>query len=354
MEDLPTEQQPPSRRTLYIVLATIGAVVVIVLLILIFMMQKSPQSAEKNAAAGAETKFYGALANAAKQQKLRVGMYRETFANKADADSRQNVGTIASSLSEIDTEAAKYRSVFAYNFLQNDNSFSVGRCLDGTSYNDYYQPPATRTDRAKTLDDAASRLQLMPQGNLFKVTEALTYISCPHIGLLPASPPLPVARLSDGVMPVTLSDSQAAAWQKKLIEANLFTVKDEGVVDRNGQKLHKFSFAPSGDQFATNKQLYDIFYQTGEVQKIKSEHPTAEVDYEFQSINPINSGGIGGYYLIDMDKNLPVYSELYGTNPDKKVDESGAAKRNIAHTKQTYSYPDQPTIDLNTPLEFLN
>jgi hypothetical protein len=316
------------------------------------LLHKSSKNTQFSSDTTAEARLYGALANAAKQQKIRVSMYRETFATKADADTRKHVGTVASSVGELDTDKG-FRSVYAHNLLQSDGSFSVGRCIDNTTYNDYYKVPARPTTRAKTLQEAATRLKLMPQGNLFKVTQSLTYISCPHIGLLAASPPVAVTRLSDGVFPVTFSDQQATNWRQKLFTAKLFTVKDEGSVERDDRKLRKISFAPRDN--TTNQKLYDLFYETGEIAKIKSEQPKAEVDYEFQSINPNNTGGVGGYYLIDEQTNLPVYSELYSTNQDKSIAKSrSAADRNIARTKQVYAYPAGLTLDINTPLEFLN
>ena len=351
MPELPLVLQS-SRRNLYLIVGIV-LVVAIGTAVIIAHLQKTPQSATVPSPPGPETKLYAALANAAKQKKLRVAMYRETFANQADANARRNVGNIASSLSEIDTGRGKYRSVFAHNILAPDHSFSVGRCIDGKTYDDLYSPPARRTDAPKTLQDAATRLSLLPDGNLYYVDIPAVNISCPHIGLMPASPPIAVARLSDGLMPVTFSGAEAAQWQKKLASARLFAVRDEGMVDHAGQKLHKFSFTPKGDGLKVNEKLYTIFYETGEIKKIKAEHPRAEVAYEFQSINPLNSGGIKGFYLIDDHTNLPVYSELAGINPDKTFGETEGAARNIARTKQTYSYPTQLTIDLATPLAYL-
>lgn len=342
---------PSTKKRMLIVLAV--AVIIIGVGGALLLAARKPSTGTDSGSSAAEAKLYSALANAAQQQKIRVAMYRETFATKDDADARKNVGSVASSVSELDTDKG-YRSVFAHNLLQDDGSFSVGRCMDGTTYNDYYQAPATLTTRAKTLREAAGRLALMPKGNLYKVTQPLTFISCPHLGLMPANPPLAVARLSDGIFPVTFSADQAKDWQQKVAKAKLFTVKDEGLAEHDGKQLRKFSFSPKGGDYSASQKLYDIFRETGEIAKIKSEQPKAEVDYEFQSINPNNTGGVGGYYLIDEQTNLPVYSELYGTNPDKEMGKSRSAGRNIAKTKQTYAYPAQLALSLDTPLEFLD
>src|SRR6266498_4059956 len=336
-------------KNLNLILLVAAIVLGAAIVMAIWLNAQRSNSPASGASSSAETILYAALANAAKQQRLRVGMYRETFATKADADTRKNVGTVASSVSEVDIKKG-FRSVFANNILEEDGSYTIGRCVDGTTYNDYYQPPAKNTARAKTLQEAAGRLLLIPEGNLYKVTQPLTFITCPHLGLLPASPPVAMARLSDGVFPVTLTEAQARDWQQKIAAAKLFSVKDEGTVQRDGNDLRKISLAPHDE--STTQKLYDIFYETAEIAKTKLEQPKAEVDYEFQSMNPNNTGGVGGYYLINERQNLPVYSELYGTNPDK-TDDSRAAKRNIAHTKQTYTFPNQLSLDLDTPLEFL-
>ncbi len=338
-----------SKRTLFTVVGVILilGLLVAVILFFVFRPDSSPRQSESIKAF-----FYDTLENASKQQKVKVAMYRETFANKADANARKNVGSIVSSVSELDTSKG-FRSVFAHNMLEEDKTFSVGRCMDGVTYNDYYKAPALRTDRAKTLAEAAERLILMPRGNLYRVTEPLVFIPCPHVGLLPASPPLAVARLSDGFFPVTLSEKQAASWKKEMLAADLFDIKSEGLVEKDSKQLRKISFKPKNTGASVNQRLYQIFYTTAEVAKIKETQPTAEVDYEFQSVDLNNTGAIEGYYLIDESAKLPVYSELSGINPDKTADSSRLASRNIARTKQNYSFSSGLTITLETPLEFL-
>lgn len=300
----------------------------------------------------AEELLFGALQNAARQQRIRVAMYRETFATEADANSRERVGNIASAVSEVDTEKAQYRSVFANNILQNDG-FTVGRCVDKATYIDNYKDKSLRP---KTLAEAVPHLQPAPKGSIFTISEPLIFITCPHLGLMPGGS-VAMSRLSDGVLPVTLSDAQAADWAAKARAAKLFTIKDEGTVTRGGVQLRKMGFAPPQGDFTVNQKLFDIFVEAGEIEKIKREQPKAEVDYEFQSINPANSGGVGGFYLLDEAKKLPVYSELYGTNSDKPVasgKDAGAKAHNIARTKQSYDFPASLTMDVDTPLEFLD
>ncbi|MET1032899.1 MAG: hypothetical protein ABWX94_00180, partial [Candidatus Saccharimonadales bacterium] len=160
------------------------------------------------------------------------------------------------------------------------------------------------------------------------------------------------ARLSDGLMPVTFSTSQADKWKTKVISAKLFNVKDEGMTTREGKQLRKFSLTPRDNRTDINEQLYDIFYETGEIDKIKRDQPKAEWQYEFIGINPANGGSIQGYYLIDEATGLPVYSELEGLNSDRDKSNS-TAKANLGFNKQTYAFPAALSLEVTSPLEFL-
>ncbi|HEX8763081.1 MAG TPA: hypothetical protein VF733_04980, partial [Candidatus Saccharimonadales bacterium] len=155
------------------------------------------------------------------------------------------------------------------------------------------------------------------------------------------------------LMPITFTTSQANNWKNKLQAANLFTIKDDGMVTQQGKQLRKYSFAPRVGVSDVNKRLYDIFYETGEIEKIMRDHPKAEWKYEFLPINTANLGGIKGYYLVD-DSGRPVFSELKGVGEDKQKDPSQPVRKaNLGYNKQTYAYPPAPTIELATPLEIL-
>jgi hypothetical protein len=312
----------------------------------------SSSTAASDTSDAAAAQLYDALAKAASEPKLHVAMYRETYATKADADARRDPGSIASSVSELDTTNGNYRSVFATNVLEHPG-FSVGRCIDGTTYNDDYTR-VNKGKRATSLENIAGHLKLLPEGHLYEVTQPVTFISCPHLGLMPQAPPdLAMARLSDGVFPVTLAPEQAQAWKQSVAAAALFTVRDEGMVEKDGRQLRQLSFAPKNED-DINQQLYDIFYEAAGIAQIEAEQPDAGWEHGFIGINPNNTGSVGGFYLIDEGKNLPVYSELYGTNPDKESGESPAAGRNIARTKQNYRFPAKLRLDLDSPLEFLD
>lgn len=292
--------------------------------------------------------FYKMLSKGAAQSNIRVAQYRTTYATKADLESKNDPGFIQSSIAEVVNN--KFRTVYAQRLYDADKpEFRMGRCLDDGAYIDGLGSAfGSQRPAPKTLPEANEYLKQM-----YKSTVSGGFVVCPYLGLMPAgSIDLAPSRLSDGFMPVTLTESQAANWKNKLKAANLFIVKDEGMVSHNGKQVRKYSFVPRGDTSIVNEALFDIFYKTGEIEKIMREHPDAQWKYEFLSINGANNGGIKGYYLVDETSGLPVFSELEGIKEDKAKDRD-VAKANIGYNKQTYAYPTTSTVELTTPLEIL-
>ena len=259
MEDKPNERK--KLIAVGIIVASI-LVVVIVGIVLAGLINgsgtKRTDEASDTQTSEAATLFYDSLANAAKQQKLRVAMYRATYATNADASSNQNVGTRSASVAEIDSGIGKSRSVYATS-TSDASKYSYGRCLDGTTYVDNYFGSSDK--RPSTLEETDEALKT--NRRVFKSTIE-GFSPCPKLGVLPgAVPDLASFRYSDGVFPVTLSESQAESWKQKVKAANLFTFKDEGMVEREGKNLKKISLTPK-DEETVNRTLNDIFKDAGE------------------------------------------------------------------------------------------
>lgn len=340
--------QPYERKKLFAV-AVISVVIIamaVAAIVWVMMIGKKPVEEQVNKITAEETLFYDTLGNAAKQQQYRIAMYRATYANKADADSAQNVGTQTSSVAEIDNIAGKARSVYATSVVDAPN-FHMGRCLDGAVYGDNFRKGVN--PHSTSLQETAELLRTNQK--LFRIVETASLSVCPTLGVTQVGGlDLASYRYSDGVFPVTLTDTQAENWKNKVKEAKLFALKDEGVVERDGKKLRKISFTPK-DETSVNKMLNDIFLETAEVAKIKAEHPNAQVDFEFISIGTNNTGSVGGFYLIDEATKLPAYSELYSTNPDRPLSRQDASELNIARTKQTYAFGKLLSLTMDSPLE---
>ena len=145
----------------------------------------------------AASKLYKALGNAVGQQRLQIAMLRTTYANKADADAGKQVGSQLSSVSAMDTAALTYANVFAFNVTGEGGGFIVGRCVNKVPY----AISDTDAKSITTLGAAKQRLtQTLPQVALGGFAD-----SCAQYGIPPnALPHLAYARLSDGIMPVTL------------------------------------------------------------------------------------------------------------------------------------------------------
>jgi hypothetical protein len=311
--------------------------------------QKVNQKTSTNETDQAEQLLYQALANAAEKQSIRVAMYRATYADKESADSNKNPYAIWSSISEVSTQTSDYRNVYAYK-LADQKGFTVGRCLRQKEYRNFNDREQAKPTSLAAVVQKLKHLQF--------TTEALTFSPCPNLGLIPGAIPfLAAARLSDGIFPVTLSKAQATKWKSLMQTADMFDVKDEGIVTKDGRQLHKVSFVPKLNKQDVNQKLYEIFFEAGEIKKLqdqKKANPNIRFEFEFISNGVNNTDGVGGFYLIDPTTKLPVYSELGTIGKDRKVTtQSTAAGYNLSRTKQSYTFPDKLSLDENSSLEFL-
>jgi len=347
MSNNPQQVPPvPAKKKPWLWIGIAVAITIVVLAIgvgLMFLLGSMSKPAQKTTSTSAATKtLFDALGKAASEPIIRVAMLRRTYATKADLASNTNPGTIQSSVAEISSQ--NFRALYAQRLFTQD-SFSMQRCQDNnTTYID--GGAGTGRVQPKTLAEANEYLKQM-----YLVTQPLQFIICPHAGVMPGGgPDLAPARLSDGVMPVTLSKSQADQWKARAAE--LFEVTDQGMVAHGGKQLHKYSFAPRGEAADMNERLYDIFYETAEIDNIKRDHPKAEWVYEYINVNGGRRGGVQGFYLIDDTTGLPAYSEVQGIDKDDTRD-TPVARATLGFNKQTYAFPTALTIELTSPLEIL-
>jgi hypothetical protein len=178
--------------------------------------------------------------------------------------------------------------------------------------------------------------------------------SCARYGTAPgALTSLAWARLSDGIMPVTLETDQAKDWAEKMKGTALFTVTDEGLVKRDGQNYRKYAFKPKVDADRIGATLLEIFKQSSHVEELKRQNPNAVYDYPFIPLSATLAHGAEGFYLINEKTNLPVYSEINSVSKDRPNDGKAPSRLNLVRSKQIYSYPSQMALNLNTPLEIL-
>jgi hypothetical protein len=301
--------------------------------------QSDPPAKAPSPSADAAKVLYEALGNAARQPMIRVEMHRTTFATEEDAQTLKRATSESSTVSELDSEHGDYRSAYATR-LQGKPDFVVGRCVHDADYRDFlHRSKATSLAQAESVLD---RLQ--------KASVALPFSPCPPAGLIAGAPPdLAMARLSDGVFPVTLTDAQAQSWVSEVSAADLFDVTDEGTVHADGRDLRKLRLTPKGSVEDTNRRLYEIFYKAGDIARLtrlKKRNPKVEFAYEFISIGVANHGNVLGHYLIDPETELPVSSELEGTGTAGSASKSGWAR-----TRQTYAFPKRLSLTASSAVE---
>lgn len=347
LQSSPTQTPAQKPRKKILIAGAIGLIILIGLLLAFLFATQNQQKSPSGNGGNNDTanKFYTMLENSAKQGRLKIAMFRQTFATKADADSGQNAGSTQSSVSQVDDQAQKHANVYAFEVGGAGKGFRVGRCYDGKPYG----VADAESNSTLTLQAAVDRLKqpLMP------VEPRSVIDSCALIGVPPeAVADLAYARVSDGVMPVTLSGDQAKTWIESLKQYDMFIVKDEGSQERDGKQLKKISFTVK-DEFKNNANstLNGVFEDSVGFNAMP-EHQKKAYRYAFLPINPGMTGSIEGYYLIDEKSNLPVYSELKGVNRDRDPG-TPQAGRNIARTKQTYNFNPNDFISANTPLEIL-
>lgn len=331
----PTLPPKKSRAPLFII---IGVVLVVVIAAAIFMWLKpasSPSQGPQNSAQ-AEQLFYDTLQNAAKQPVFRIGSYRGYFVNENDAN-HGKLAAVWSSVSELDTAKSDYRNVYVYRFSDTDK-FTVGRCIGDQDMRPF---TLSRADTPTTMDSAVELLN-----NLQSAKADSTASPCPYYGVYPFGVrDLAPARPNDGVFPVGFDQNDAAKWVGDVKSKQLFDIKDEGQVTKDGKTLRKVSFAPKSATKDANKQLFAAFQAVaGEI--------TLSNAYSFMTLGYSNEGSVKGYYLIDESTKLPVYSELSSTDISPS-DGSALSAFNLVHTKQNYSYGGPLTLDNKSKLDFV-
>ena len=332
----PQPALPPkkSRAPIFI----IGVAVLAIIVAAVFMWLKpagSPSQGAQNSAQ-AEQLFYDTLQNASKQSVFRIGSYRGYFVNENDAN-QGKLAAVWTSVGELDAAKSDYRNVYIYRF-SDTNQFTVGRCIGDQDM----RPFTIRTaDRPTTMDSAVEMLDKLQSAKAEPVASP-----CPHYGVYPfGARDLAPARLSDGVFPVGFDQNDATKWVADLKSKQLFDIKDEGQVNKDGKSLRKVSFTPKASVKDANRQLFAAFQTVaGEI--------TLSNAYSFITLGYANEGGVKGYYLIDEATKLPVYSELSSTDISPS-EGSALSAFNLVRTKQNYSYGGPLTLTDKSSLDFV-
>ena len=131
---------------------------------------------------------------------------------------------------------------------------------------------------------------------------------------------------------------------------NYVVIKDEGSLEYKGKKGKKVSIQigkeANGSEYKANAFYYS--FRDGTTGKVGGNGINLDkVHEQYNSNFDIRpTGGLKGFYVIDEQTKLPIYSEIQTTA-------DGLSEFTPQATKQHYEYPSTFKIKQDTPLELL-
>lgn len=156
-----------------------------------------------------------------------------------------------------------------------------------------------------------------------------------------------VGKFSDGVIPVGMTADQVKSWLGYFKARNLFTVKDEGKTEYKGKQVRKLSFTVNPE-----RGNMGLFYavRDGDTSQTNGLNFNWEENFGMQiGADLANPPSMTGYYLVDEQTKLPVFSEFTSAVPQGKQ----PAEVPSFKQKAEYTYPSQLTITNDTKLTIL-
>ncbi|HEX8763198.1 MAG TPA: hypothetical protein VF733_05610 [Candidatus Saccharimonadales bacterium] len=280
---------------------------------------------KKTGSSPAQEQFYKMVETAGQKTRIRY-TYELQRSKTADFPA-----VYARSMAEFDSTTKDYSLVF----VSDSTTTSAGRCVKGQEY------------KAKTS---------FPD-NLAEAEASLSEEWTPRdedlaIGYCKYTTPRFQGSISDGVLPVGISTEQAKTMVKGLRGRGGVVYTDQGSVTYNGTKGRRIAFeiseAKTGSKHRANLFFYALRDGTsnkvaaniGDLDKLRD-----HFEDRFHQTSPVPE--LKGYYIIDQQTNLPLYSEITTTAGDI----SDFAPTTI---RSVYGFPDSLTIDTKTPLPKIN
>lgn len=279
--------------------------------------------------------LYTALQNAAQRNIVLFAQERSNYDSEADLASSKPQ-SLTKSVSEFNVAEQLYSTVYVSFFSR--GTADAGRCVEGNEY----RPTTNRSPN--TLQQAEDAVKGAATLYEYKAGQSDIYGPCQY-----ARSGHP-GKFSDGIVPVGLSADQAESWINYYKLRGPLTLKDEGVATVGAYTGHKISFQ-IGEQATGKPYKTDAFfyaYRDGDTGKTFGLGiPEADITDHFERLlEGLVPSGAKGFYLIDDKKKLPIYSEI-------ATDADGAAGFKPYTSKQSYRYPDTPTMNEKTQLEQL-
>lgn len=242
---------------------------------------------------------------------------RNSFANNAPEDQTYSV-------SEFDLLTKDYRALFATT-TGGATRFEAMRCLDGKTLRSANQPLIVGYQTIKATQKAFEQ----------PFSDDVTQTRGDACAL---SDPGHTARITDGIIPVGLSSTQIAAWLSMVHKNAGLTISDQGTTTYRHKKVRQLHLATNGIA-GSGIFTYILAKSTGIELKTPDGQPGKEA---YRLENMAMSSDIDGFYLIDEQSKLPLYSQFTSTQLVKDQHDPGS--KNGKMVKYAYEYPQNVTL----------
>ena len=298
-----------------------GLVAIAVLLLIgavIASLFKTPRSNNTATTSAADT-FYTMLETAA--QKTKVHFLYET---KRAASGTTN-SLYVRSLAEFDTAKKEYSSVFVSETLL----VNAGRCVKNQEYTFKGRFALATLPEA----EASLKTQWSPQSRA--PIGICNYLNGRYHG-----------SITDSILPVGITAAQAKGMVDGLKQQNAIDYKNEGTVTYNGKQASKISIEVSKQKSGKSNATAALFFfafRDGTTTKVGTNFndlANLRAHFEDRLYQTGPTPELKGYYLIDQQTKLPLYSEFL-TIGDKVVPTTYSS---------VYAFPETLTITKDTPL----
>lgn len=328
-QPLASQASDPKRRR-GLRLALIGLALLLVGAVVLWLVNRQKDTPVQSSAQ-AETTLFEMFTTAATKDKIHL-TYAERKFNSPEDRQKNVVSNESYSVAEADSAAKDFRSVYITRSGSSSRpSYSLGRCLNGQVY-----VPQTTTGVISSLSAAESSLR----------SQSLAPLPLTDDGEQPEGCQLTDARrngrLTDGIIPLGLNTTQANGWLKHLKAAQFLIVKNEGNTTYKDTPVQKIRLVTNS--LAGVGSFYEAVKSGAGLQLTDPESGAPGPDaYRLDDIPSMDN--LDGFYLIDKQTKLPVYSEF--TTASLLNNKSGYV------FKQAYQYPEQLSLSTASQLEIL-
>lgn len=325
--------QAKSKAIIWIAIAASAAVVLglagALLMILANLNKTSPSTGSK---VSAETLFNNMLKTAATKNQVRLAYSHVQFASKQEFESHQPDNQIYT-LTEFNLPHKEYRSIVA--LTTGGTHFNAIRCLDGKAWGSATKPPLVGYRDLAAVQEAFKK-PFTKDESAFYMTRECKLESASHIG-----------RITDGLIPVGLDQAQTSRWLEALQKRNLLSVGDGGITTYQQKTVRKVTVRT--DAVAAANRFVTAAQEGTGLEFVGPEFLPGRDAYRLE---PMAIGGaIDGFYLIDEQTKLPVYSQFNSLGWQDTEGQSFTKTGTVL--RYAYSYPDRLTLGQTSILNVL-